>query len=220
MEERWLSRKRYAPASDIRDYIRVHGKVVKLRPAANQAKSSSPSKPSKRQTTITNRRKARGWSTAFAYTTGVRKKVHVPVVSDNLDDTVVPTYTQRVENGVTQLCTEHSRPTTNEGVIATKAAERSLYGETVDVVELAPCKEHSDTRDAVSVDGDHRPHEDLDATAGEPSTLETMNSTDLYSHTCTLSSEGMSDIESIDPNLIDTEALLKELSDYSIHYPC
>lgn len=197
MEERWLSRKRRHPAPDIREFIRVHGKVVKPRLVTNEAKTpTSQPKLSMWQTNITNCHNAREQFTAFAYTTGVRKKAARDQVHD-VNKNVVPDRTVCVstrEGGTT------AEDVTNDNVTI---VERSPTGDQV----VTCSKQDTAATDALS---DYCSFENEDHRQSHTS-LKIMDRSDLYSYTnSTFWSE---DLGSIDPNLIDTEELLRELSD-------
>ena len=195
MEGRWLSSKRHALTPDIRDFIRVHGKVVKPRLAKTHPDPPNPSQHSMRQMTITNRRKSRGRSVAFAYTTGVRKKVHV--VGEHLEKAVAPAYAMNAHSD-----------TREHGPITSPAIQVEESSSDEDVV---PCcsKQHVESRGAIGLKSNRRPKEDQ----GQPA-IELIDNTDSSCHTSdTFSTEGTSDVGSEDPSLIDTVALLKELSD-------
>lgn len=182
MEERWLSRKRRHLAPDIRDFITVHGKVVKPRLAANGPPSSP--KLSKWQTSIC--RNTREQTTAFAYTSGVRKKAAKDLLQyDNKN--IVPDCTACESKGSTTSAADATNAVT--------IVERGSMGD-----QAVTCSNQgTETSGALSnhcflVNNHHTTHE-------------IMNHSDSYSTFCS------EDLGSIDPNLIDTEELLRELSD-------
>lgn len=194
MEERWLSRKRRRRAPDIRDFINVHGKVVKPHLAAGQSEIPSVPKLPTWQTTITSCQKPCRQSTAFAYTTGVRKRAPGSQSQENIHN-VVPGSTTQNERDEDSIHSAAENTMNNTKTVIREECVESCRWRSVDALSSPSPSEDQDYRELHT----------------SPKTVDLVGS--IYDTAAALWSEEFSTIGSQDPTLIDTEALLKDLSE-------